>query len=107
MATFLRVPWTATVREMLFSEPSGRGIGLFFLGCSLAELLAWAYFAVVLDASPGPTLLILGGGFALSGVAESLPTDRRRLAGVLRVVAVSGLLGFLGLLFVVPGIVTG
>jgi len=107
MVTFLEVPWTATVREMLFSEPSGRGIGLVFLGCSLVELLAWAYFAVVLDASPGPTLLVLGVGFAISGVAESLPTDRRRLAGLLRVVAIGGLLGFLGLVVVSPEVVTG
>ncbi|MFD1633958.1 hypothetical protein ACOZ4L_14080 [Haloplanus ruber] len=51
--------------------------------------------------------LIMAVGFALSGFAESLPTDRRRAAGGLRVVAILWLIGLLGLTVFAPDIVLG
>jgi hypothetical protein len=46
-------------------------------------------------------------GFALSGLAESLPTDRRRIVGGLRVIAIRWLIGLLGLTIFAPEVVLG
>ncbi len=90
---------------VLFTEPRGHRIGLFFVSLSIICLLGWVYFAVVLD---GPhVLLVLGVAIGCSGIAESLPADRRRVAGGLRVVAVGILVGFLGLLAFAPDLVMG
>lgn len=67
--------------------------------------MSWVYFGVLLD---GPhNLLILGVALAFSGFAESLPTDRRRLAGILRILAVSILVSFMVLLAFAPEMVMG
>jgi hypothetical protein len=79
---------------MLFREPDGRRKGLLFSLFSFVCILGWGYFGIVLD---GPhIMLFLGIAFAFSGVAESLPPNRRRQAGVLRILG----LGILGVLIV-------
>jgi hypothetical protein len=95
----------AARERLLFSEPSGRRLGLAFLCLSTVSLLGWVYFAVLLD---GPhILLFIGVSLGLSGVAESLSPDQRRLAGVLRVSAIGLLVGFLVLLTSAPELVMG
>jgi hypothetical protein len=77
--------------RLLFRESDGRRKGLLFSLLSLICLLGWVYSGVVLDGTH--FLLFLGTALAFSGVAESLPPDRQRLAGVLRTLAL-GILGF-------------
>ena len=81
---------------VLFREPDGPKKGVLFALLSLACLLTWVYIGVVLDGSH--FLLFLGVAFGCSGCAESLPPNRRRSAGVLRVAAVGILVIFLALL---------
>lgn len=86
--------------RMLFRESDGRRKGLLFLSLSFICLLAWVYTGVVLDSSH--FFLFSGLALGFTGFAESLSPDRRRLAGVLRIVAVGILVIFLGLLASVP-----
>jgi hypothetical protein len=50
-------------------------------------LSIYSYYDILLGRS-SLSSLIMTVGFALSGLAESLPTDRRRIAGGLRVTAI-------------------
>ncbi|MFK5604001.1 hypothetical protein [Haloferax volcanii] len=90
------------VDETLFSEPTG---GLFpvvqLSGALVFSGLYWQY-AVVEQSLSGGWLLFMIAGTALSGIAESLPEDRRRAAGGLRVAAVLVLTCLLALLFLAP-----
>jgi hypothetical protein len=94
------------LRDSLFSnEPKGRRTGLVYLSLSFLSLLGWAYYGLL---HGGPHMLLaLGVSFAFTGAAESLPTDRQRLAGVLRLVAVGILACFLLLVVAVPEVVLG
>jgi hypothetical protein len=94
------------LKEIVFSEPSG-GINAFvmFAG-SLAMVSIYVYFDVLRDGS-SISSLIMAVGFALSGLAESLPTEHRQLAGGLRVTAILVLTGLLGLTIFAPKIILG
>jgi hypothetical protein len=46
-------------------------------------------------------------GTGLSGIAESLPNDRRRTAGILRVTAILVLIGVLATTVFVPEFIVG
>jgi hypothetical protein len=84
------------VRRLLFREPDGRRKRVVFAVLSVGCLLAWAFTGVVLDGSH--LFLFMGVVFACSSVAESLPTDRRRPAGVLRLFGLCVLGAYLALL---------
>jgi hypothetical protein len=85
---------------MVFREPDGRRKGLLILVLSFICLLTWVYFGAVLD---GPDFFIFFAiALGFSGVAESLPPDRRRSAGTLRILAVGTFVVFLGVLASVP-----
>ena len=86
--------------QMVFREPDGRRKGLIMLFLSFICLLILVYTAVVLNASDFFIFFTIALGF--SGVAESLPPDRRRLAGTLRMLAVGTFVVFLGVLASVP-----
>lgn len=89
--------------DVVFNEPNGRRLGLFFVSCSIICILGYVYYGAWLD---GPhNLLFMGTAFALSGFAESLPANRRRVAGVLRIAAVGILVGLLVLLVSAPELV--
>jgi hypothetical protein len=91
--------------RVFFTEPGGRRTGLLFLFFSFVCLLAWVGFGI---ASDGPhVLLVMGIAFALSGLAESLPAGRQRVAGVLRIVAVGILVGFIVLGASAPELLLG
>ena len=85
---------------MVFREPDGRRKGLVFLSFSFISLLVWVYTGIVLDVSH--LFLFSGLAFGFSGFAESLSPDRRRSAGVLRIVAVGILIVFLIFLSSIP-----
>lgn len=89
--------------RLLFNESRGRRTGLTSLSVSLVCFLGYRYFGILHD---GPHfLLVLGVVIALSGVPESLPADRRRLAGVLRTLAVG--IGMIVPIALAPEIVLG
>jgi hypothetical protein len=93
------------VQRMVFREPDGRRKGLVFALFSFICILGWVYFGVVLN---GPhNMLFLGIAFAFSGVAESLPPNRHRSAGVLRILALGILVAFLVLLILRPESIWG
>ncbi|WP_336330641.1 hypothetical protein [Haloarcula sp. CGMCC 1.2071] len=93
------------VQRMLFREPDGRRKGLLFSLFSFICILGWVYFGIVLN---GPhNMLFLGIAFAFSGLAESLPPNRQRSAGVLRILGLGILIVFLALLIVVPESIWG
>ena len=78
--------------EVLFNEPQGRPFALFQFGVSLTFLSMFVYTWSVGDAGEIRWLLFLIVGTVLSGVAESLPENRRQVAGVLRFAGVLVLL---------------
>ena len=94
------------IADVLFSEPSGNPHALVMFSGSLVLASVYAYYGV-LHGSPSTGSLVLAIGFALSGFAESLPTDRRRTAGGLRIAAVLLLSGLLGLAVFAPEVVVG
>jgi hypothetical protein len=88
------------IRQLLFREPDGRQKGRFFSVLSVVCLLTWVFTGLVLDGSH--LFLFMGIAFACTGVAESLPEDRRRPAGLLRLIGI-GVLGiYLAVLVPVP-----
>jgi hypothetical protein len=94
------------LREVVFSEPSGTIHAFVMIGGSLVMLSIYVYYDVLRGGS-SISSLIMAVGFALSGLAESLPTERRQLAGALRVTAVLVLTGLLGLTIFAPKIILG
>ena len=94
------------ISAVVFSEPSGRLNAFVMFGGSFVMLSIYLYYDILLDGS-SLSSLIMAVGFALSGLAESLPTDRRRIAGGLRVTAILWLLGLLGLTIFAPEVLLG
>jgi hypothetical protein len=91
------------LQQVLFREPDGRQKGLIFSFFSFVSLLGWVYLGVVLN---GPhILLVLGIAFAFTGVAESLPSDRRRSAGVLRILSLGIVSLFVVLIVFAPELI--
>ncbi|WP_254761916.1 hypothetical protein [Natrinema marinum] len=76
------------IRPMeLFSEPSGWETARVSLLSAVAFFGIYAYFEVLYNSGLASTLVI-GAAAALSGIAEFVPKDRRRVAGALRVTAI-------------------
>lgn len=94
-----------TLRGMLFREPDGRRQGLVFFLLSFGCLLGWVYSTIALDGFL--QFLFFGIAFGLVGFAESLPMERRRSAGAIRILAVGVLVVFLLLLASVPELLLG
>ncbi|WP_277554095.1 hypothetical protein [Halobaculum limi] len=92
--------------QTVFSEPSGRPLGLVYLCGALLLSGSYGYYVVVRDFTPDSFVLILSAGMALSGIAESLPKPRRRAAGVLRLTAISVLVCLLVTIFFAPELLT-
>ena len=90
----------------VFSEPSGRRIALLQLVGSLVFVSIYVYYGV-LGGNTALSSLAIGVGFAVSALAESLPADRRRAAGGLRLTASLILVGLLALTAVTPEFVVG
>jgi hypothetical protein len=96
----------SNIEDVVFSEPSG-GLNAFaMVAGSLAMLSVYVYVKITHDYSA--TYSLIGAiGFALSGVAESLPTERRQMAGGLRLTAILVLLGLISLTAFAPEVILG
>jgi len=92
------------ISEIVFSEPSGRLHSIVMFASALVFLGLYGYTHA--DTSAW-WLLVMAAGNVLSGVAESLPADRRRAAGAFRIAAVSVLLCLLIAMVVEPELVVG
>jgi len=97
----------STVSNAVFSEPSGRPTAIVQFAGSVVFASLYLYAWSVGNAGPSRWLLGMVAGSALAGVAESLPKERRWVAGVLRLSAISILLCLLVATLVSPAIVTG
>ena len=89
------------ISEVLFNEPQGRPLALLHFAMSLTFLCIFSYAWSVGNAGETRWLLFLVVGTALSGIAESLPENRRQATGVFR------LAGILVLLILVTAPFTG
>lgn len=103
--TPLVVPY---ISDVLFNEPQGRPTSLVQFGATLIYSCVFVYAWSVGDAGDVSWVLFLVVGTALSGIAESLPENRRLVAGVLRFAGILVLLllllaGLLRLEFLVGG----
>lgn len=76
----------STIKDIVFSEPSGRGQAFVMFAGSIIMGSIYMYFDILRGGS-SINSLVMAVGFALSGLAESLPSERRQLAGGLRVSA--------------------
>lgn len=94
------------VTDLLYNEPSGRPITLVHFGTAVVWLGMFAY-ARTGGTGPSAWYLVMAVGTGLAGVAESLPTDRRRAAGVVRSVAILLLLGLVAGAVLRPSFVVG
>jgi hypothetical protein len=72
--------------RIVFHEPSGLPNALALFVMSLIFLSIYVYYWF-LGSPPSVAAIFISVGFALSGVAESLPKHRRRTVGVFRVVS--------------------
>jgi hypothetical protein len=90
--------------DTLFSEPSGRAHSIVMFASAAIFLGLYGY--VHADTS-AEWLLVMAAGNALSGVAESLPADRRRAAGAFRIAAISLLLCLVIAMVTAPDLVVG
>ena len=96
------------ISDVLFNEPQGRPTSLVQFGASLSFLCIFVYVWSVGDAGEVLWVLFLIVGTALSGIAESLPENRRQAAGILRFAGILVLLllllsGFFRLDFLIGG----
>ena len=94
------------ISEFVFSEPAGRLNGALMFSGSLVFITMFVYFNIQ-GSSPSISGLVIAVGFALSGIAESLPKKRNRAAGWLRLTASVLVLGLLALTIFTPEIIIG
>ncbi len=97
----------STLTRVLFRKPSGRPHAVVMLSGSLLFLGLYVYAGVLGDSSSSSWLVVMAVGTGLSGIAESLPTDRRRTAGIVRVTAILVLIGLLATIVFVPEFIVG
>lgn len=94
------------IKDVVFSEPSGRPHAFVMFVGSLVMLSIYVYYDILRDGS-SISSLIMAVGFALSGFAESLPTDQRQITGGLRITAILLLIGLISLIIFAPGVILG
>ena len=94
------------IKEVVFSEPTGRAQAFVMFASSAVMVSIFIYFDILSGVSSIHSL-VMAVGFALSGLAESLPSERRQLAGQLRVTAILLLTGLLVFLIFTPEIFLG
>jgi hypothetical protein len=92
------------ISGFVMSEPSGRPAAAVMFSGALLFVGMYVYFGVFGDSSTTHELF-LAGSFALSGIAESLPKDRRRTAGILRVTAILIPLSMIAIIVIAPEII--
>ncbi|SDM80671.1 hypothetical protein SAMN04487949_2653 [Halogranum gelatinilyticum] len=97
----------STVSDVLFSEPAGRPNSLFQFAAAAAFTGLYLFVTVAGDTVGSGWLLVMAATSVCSGVAESLPKDRHRTAGVLRLTVVLVLAGLVVSIILEPQIITG
>ncbi|WP_435358311.1 hypothetical protein [Haloarchaeobius sp. DFWS5] len=94
------------IKDVVYSEPAGRLTAFGMLAGSLVLASTYIYYDLLHDVS-SIHLLVMAVGFALSGFAEAISTERRQVAGGLRVTAILLLLGLLSLTIFAPDVIFG
>ncbi|WP_224333114.1 hypothetical protein [Haloprofundus halobius] len=89
------------VDEVLFSEPSGWVHASVQFASALLFTGIYVYFGVLGDVPFDPALF-LAVAASLSSLAESLPKERRRTAGMLRVLGILVALALIALVLLAP-----
>lgn len=74
---------------------------------TLFFLLLYVYSTIINDSSSGGWLVFMIAGSALSGIAESLPKERRRVVGLFRVSAILVLMCLLAITVFAPETIVG
>jgi hypothetical protein len=94
------------IKDVVFSEPSGPAQAFVMFASSVCMVSIYIYFDILRGVS-SINSLVMAVGFALSGLAESLPSERRQLAGGLRVTSILLLTGLLIFLAIAPEVFLG
>lgn len=94
----------STVTEFIFSKPAGRSNAVVMFSGAAVFAGSYVYFSWV-GYSPLFYGLVIAGSLMLVGIAESLPKERGRAAGVLRTTALLALLLMIAILVVAPEII--
>ena len=92
------------IKDVVFSEPSGRAQAFVMFAASF--MMISIYYDVLRGVS-SINPLVMAVGFALSGLAESLPSEHRQLVAGLRVTAILLLTGLLVFIMFAPGVFLG
>jgi hypothetical protein len=93
------------IEAVLFSEPSGRYHAFMMFAGALIFSSLYAYSTIDGSSATSDWLLFMIAGFVLSGIAESLPKNRRRVAGVLRLTAMGVVASLIALVIVAPEVI--
>lgn len=97
----------SAVDDLLFNEPQGRRQAAIMFGSAIAFAGLYLYYVALGEGPLVPWLVPMVVGTFLAGVAESLPTDRRRAAGVLRLAAILVLLALVVVMIFSPDLLFG
>lgn len=92
------------IKDVVFSEPSGRAQAFVMFAASF--MMISIYYDVLRGVS-SINSLVMAVGFALSGLAESLPSEHRQLVAGLRVTAILLLTGLLVFIMFAPEVFLG
>src|SRR6056297_2004624 len=95
------------INQIIFSEPAGRPNSLIQFTASLVFLGIYIYAWTGGNGDSSSWILVMMFGSALSGIAESLPKDQQRSAGILRATAVTVLLCLLAATVFAPEFIVG
>ena len=95
------------IKDTVFKEPTGGVLALVYLSGALLFIGQYGYYTIIANSTPGRFILFMCAGFGLSGIAESLPKNRRRAAGLLRLTAILVLICFLAIMFLAPEYIIG
>lgn len=92
----------STISEVIVREPSGRRYAVIMFAGALVYAGLYVYSEVIHDSTAASWLVFMIVGSLLSSIAESLPKNRRREAGILRITAILVVLALLATLVVAP-----
>ncbi|MFC7251810.1 hypothetical protein ACFQJ5_19460 [Halomicroarcula sp. GCM10025324] len=95
------------IKQIIFSEPSGRPNSLVQFTASFVFLGIYLYYWAGGHGNSVSWILVMMIGSALSGIAESLPKDQQRAAGILRGTAVTVFLCLLAATVFAPEFIVG
>lgn len=97
---------SSIISEFVFSEPSGRPYAIVMFSASLVFLSGYVHFGILGDSS-SISGLFLSVGCAMSGIAEGLPKDRVRTAGLFRVTGILVLISLIVTTIIAPESIIG